>query len=96
MLELDGTILVAMISFIVFAFIMNAILYQPVMKIIEERKNFLKDNEELTKQAEAEIQKDTEKQKLSEEADKAREVLTSDTKEIADLISEKVLGGKNV
>ena len=44
MLELDGTLLVAIISFIIFAFIMNEVLYKPIIKILEERKAFIDNN----------------------------------------------------
>lgn len=74
MLELDGTILVAMISFIIFAFIMNAILYQPVIKIIEDRKVFLQENETMAKNAEREEQNLTERK--SDELAKARSLAT--------------------
>lgn len=56
MLELDGTLIIAMLSFIVFAFIMNAVLYQPIIKILEERKAFLDNNASTEKNANEEIQ----------------------------------------
>ncbi len=43
-MEFNATFLVSAISFIVFVFIMNAILYKPVIKIMEEREAFLKAN----------------------------------------------------
>lgn len=43
-MEFNATFLVSAISFIVFVFIMNAILYKPVIKIMEEREAFLKSN----------------------------------------------------
>lgn len=44
MLEFNGTILVAMISFVIFAFIMNKIFYAPLWDIVEERKSFVDGN----------------------------------------------------
>lgn len=44
MLELDGTLLLAIASFIIFAFIMNKIFYNPLWNIVEERKNFVDGN----------------------------------------------------
>lgn len=43
-MEFNATFLVSAISFILFVFIMNAILYKPVIKIMEEREAFLKAN----------------------------------------------------
>ena len=45
-MEFNATFLVSAISFILFVFIMNAILYKPVIKIMEEREAFLKSNSE--------------------------------------------------
>jgi len=57
MLEIDGTLIVAMISFIVFVFIMNAVFYRPIIKIMEERQAFLAKNEETAKIADEESDK---------------------------------------
>ncbi len=43
-MEFNATIVVSAVSFIVFAIIMNAILYQPILKIIEERNLFIDSN----------------------------------------------------
>lgn len=43
-MEFNATFLVSAISFIVFVFIMSAILYKPVIKVMEEREAFLKAN----------------------------------------------------
>lgn len=40
-MEFNATIIVSAVSFIVFIFVMNSILYQPILKIIEERTNFI-------------------------------------------------------
>lgn len=44
MLEIDGTLIVAMISFLIFMFIMNIVFYQPILKIMQERKSYLAEN----------------------------------------------------
>lgn len=41
MLEFNATLIVAMISFIVFMVIMNAILYKPISRIQKEREEFI-------------------------------------------------------
>ena len=43
-MEFDATFLISIISFIRFVFIMNNIFYVPVMKIIQDRQNFVEDN----------------------------------------------------
>ena len=55
-MEFNATFLVSAISFIVFVFIMNTVLYRPVIRIMEERQAFLdkneKDTEDSNRQAE--------------------------------------------
>lgn len=50
-MELNATFLASIISFIVFVFIMNAVFYRPLAKIVEERKNFVDKNYEDAKKA---------------------------------------------
>ena len=78
MLEIDGTIIIAMISFIVFGFIMNAVLYKPVMQIIEERKAYLSSNSDAEKNAFKEAQEYNDKRETELEKSKkeAREMVS--------------------
>lgn len=55
-MEFNATFIVAFISFIIFTFIMNIILYKPINNIVSKRKNYIdtnydkaKDNSEKTK-----------------------------------------------
>lgn len=43
-MEINATILVSAISFIVFIFIMNSILYKPVLEIMEKRQKYIDAN----------------------------------------------------
>ena len=43
-MEINATILVSAISFIVFIFIMNSILYKPVLEIMEKRQKYIDSN----------------------------------------------------
>jgi len=79
MLELDGTLIIAMISFIVFGFIMNAVLYKPIMRIIEERKAYLSSNSDAEKNAVKEAQ---------EYSDKREAELEKSRKEARDMVSD--------
>lgn len=43
-MEFNATFLVSAISFIIFVFVMNAIFYKPLEKIVDERKKFVDGN----------------------------------------------------
>ena len=45
-MEINATILVSTVSFIVFIFVMNAILYKPVIEIIEKRQAYIDKNKQ--------------------------------------------------
>ena len=55
MFEFNATMIVAMFSFIVFMFLMDAIFYKPVLNIIKKRESYINSNynrsQELDKQA---------------------------------------------
>ena len=44
MIEFNATLIVAMLSFVVFIMIMNAILYDPVLNVIRKREKYIADN----------------------------------------------------
>lgn len=48
MLEFNGTLLIALISFVIFMFLMNMILYKPMLEIVEKRKRLLAQNQKET------------------------------------------------
>ena len=43
-MEFNGTFLASIISFIIFVFVMNKVLYTPMGKIVKERQNFIDSN----------------------------------------------------
>jgi F-type H+-transporting ATPase subunit b len=49
MLEFNATFLIAMFSFVVFIFIMNAIFYKPILSIIRKREEYISSNYEDSK-----------------------------------------------
>ena len=49
MFEFNATLIVAMISFVVFMFIMNAIFYRPILNIIRKRDELVEQNYENAK-----------------------------------------------
>ena len=50
-MEFNATFLIAAISFIVFVFIMNQILYKPMAKIVQMREKYISDNENAANEA---------------------------------------------
>lgn len=44
MIEFNATFLIAMLSFVVFILIMNAIFYQPILNIIRKREDYINSN----------------------------------------------------
>jgi F-type H+-transporting ATPase subunit b len=50
MFEFNGTLIVAMISFVVFMFVMNAIFYRPILGIIRKRDDLVNQNYEQAKE----------------------------------------------
>lgn len=141
-MEFNATFLVSAVSFIVFVFIMNAILYKPVLKIMEERKEYLNDNEaiiaEVNKDSDTMVNKkrevlaqaklnaaklvsegsekfksenrviteefakqqrnivEEEKNKIREEAENSKQELESNSSDLSKVITDKILGVKNV
>ena len=139
-MEFNGTIIVAMVSFILFIIIMNLIYYKPILNIVEERQKLIDDNysvaqnsneqadallaekevqlastavkarEMMGKKVDKTVQKaesitseaktrsleeiQAAKQNLAEEESNIYVSLDASVNEIADSISEKILGGK--
>lgn len=50
MLEFNATFIVAMLSFVVFIMIMNAIFYRPILNIIRKREDYMNTNYEKSKE----------------------------------------------
>ena len=46
MIDLNSTLLIQMINFIILIFILNAILYKPIMKVLETRKKRVDESKE--------------------------------------------------
>ena len=54
MLEIDGTLLVIFISFMVFMFIMQKIFYAPISEVRKARQNYIDTNKEMAASAKTE------------------------------------------
>lgn len=73
-MEFNGTFLATIITFILFVFVMNKVLYAPILQIMEKRENFINSNykdaeDNKNKADELEAEKNA---KLNEAKDEAR------------------------
>lgn len=80
-MEINATLLVSAISFLVFIFIMNKILYKPVLEIMEKRQNYIDSNkneaQEHQKNAQALVHEKNEK--ISQAQRKSRDIVAAKT-----------------
>ena len=97
-MEFNATFLATIISFIAFVFLMNKILYAPILNIMESRKAFINENYNVAKNNEDKIQKLNQKrdEKLLEAREEARESFAetleeykSQRDEIVDIANEE-------
>lgn len=78
MFEFNATFLIAMISFVVFIIIMNAILYRPILSIMEERKSYIDDNNNAATNSKNKIQNilDDKEKRLNEAAIQSKKIVS--------------------
>lgn len=78
MFEFNATFLVAMISFVVFIVIMNAILYKPILSVIEERKKYIDANNNSATESKNKIQNilDDKEKRLNEASIQAKKIIS--------------------
>ena len=74
-MEFNGTFLATIITFLVFVYVMNRILYAPILGIMEERENFINGNYKIAEENNAKSDALTEerKEKLDNAKNSARE-----------------------
>ena len=93
-MEFNGTFLATIITFILFVFIMNKILYRPILGIMEERKSFIDSNYKIVDENNAKMEElAAEKEaKLNDAKDDARgkylESIDEFKNQKADIISD--------
>ncbi len=86
MLEFDATAIVIAISFIVFMLIMNAIFYKPLLKLQDEREDYIANNKQQAQNYQNEAQG------LLSEHD---EIIKQTKKQAKDIISDVLEKAKN-
>ena len=92
MLIIDGTLLFAIISFLIFLFIIKAILFHPITKVIEEREKFYAKNSKMeTESKEKSKTLLAEKEALLNESKKEASNILSSVNEEAKKQSEEIL-----
>ena len=86
MLEFNATFFIAMVSFIIFIMIMNAILYKPLERITKERKDFIDKNNEKARVAKEKVEtlKDWEKSSIEKAQKTSREMYQKIIREYKD------------
>ena len=95
-MEFNATFLITAISFITFTILMNVILYRPLEKIVEERKELIEKNYSDSESAKLETKSILEKkaQELALAKAEAKDSVTSKLKKDYDESAEKLREGK--
>lgn len=96
MIEFNATFLIAMLSFVVFILIMNAIFYNPILNIIRKREDYINSNYEDSKRFknEAEEFNTTRKAKLEQTQDKCRHEFKNAIDKVQNDSSDKIRAAK--
>lgn len=91
-MEFDATFLIALISFIVFVFVMNKIFYAPVLKIMQERQTFVEQNYDSAKSTRIETQKQTDyrNSELEKSRENARNMISENSQILKAQRSKKI------
>lgn len=96
MIEFNATFIVAMVSFIVFMFIMNAIFYKPVLFIINKREKYISSNYDDAKKLSQKAEDCTNEynQKILEENIKNREIISNAVERANNAVLDKIKTAK--
>ena len=83
MFEFNATFLIAMFSFVVFIMIMNAILYKPILKVINERQTYIDDNHNAAQNSKTKTKNilDDKENRLNEASAKSKHIVSSKVQE---------------
>ena len=91
-MEFNATFIISAISFIVFVFVMNTILYRPLERIVEEREKLISQNYGIAKELNTEAKTMLEKkaQEIAEAKASAKNGIDLKLKQEYDKSSEKI------
>jgi len=98
MIEFNATFLIAMLSFVVFILIMNAIFYQPVLNIIRKRDDYINSNYADSTEIleEAKLLENERKNKISAKQPECRKSFNSAVSEFQQKASAKLKAAKDL
>jgi len=96
-MEINATILVSAISFIVFIFIMNKILYAPVIEIMEKRQSYIDANKNEANEHKQKAQQliEDKDSKISQAQRKSRDVVATKADALKEESSKVLKDAKN-
>lgn len=91
-MEFNATFIFSLVSFLVFMWIMNIILYEPIANIVAQRKKYLDDNAQITSKNNEEVKSinAAREQKLEEARIKLRDKVSLAINEAKELQAQKV------
>ena len=96
-MEFNGTFLATIVSFIVFVFLMNKVLYAPILNIMEERKAFIDNNYKAVEKNDAKVDKLNQKreEKLADAKNDAKESYNETIEEFKAQKNEIIVKAQN-
>lgn len=91
-MEFDATFLISLISFIVFVFIMNKIFYAPILKIMQQRQDFVEQNYNSAKLTKLETEEHTayRNSELEKSREEARNIISENSQNLKAERSKKI------
>ncbi len=92
LMQIDGTFIFVIISFLIFLFIIKAILFNPITKVIDERDNFYAKNSkmELESKEKAKALIEQKQKALSETKKEASELISTTSKQAKEQSSNEL------
>ena len=92
LMQIDGTFIFVVISFLVFLFIIKTILYHPITKVIDERDNFYTKNSKMESESKLKSKNllDEKENTLKQARHKAGELIKNVTSEAKNKSEEKI------
>jgi len=98
MFEFNATFIVAMVSFVVFIMIMNAIFYKPILNIIRKREDYINSNYENSKEFEKSAKEfeQTHAAGMSKAQEDCRKRFNSDVSKFQNEANDKIKEAKDL
>ena len=91
MLEINSTLWIQLVNFLIMIFLLNVLLFKPVLKVMEKRRNHLQDLDEEVKSLDSEVE-----QKMANYKEKLREARLEAMKQKAEIQRKASEEGKDI